>query len=270
MTLKLTAQGGLIYLTGLFFVATLVLLMRSRKERGSDGFAARMAGGCWCAAFLAALVSVIWRGIHTGHPPMQNLFEFFLCMIAALVPLSYWNRWRHGLDTRLQDAILGCIILFPAGFVFSEEVRRLPPALQSPLFVPHVGAYVAGYVMMARAALMALPLFRSGRSLPALAVKDRAIRQSVAVGFLLITLGLLLGSVWGKICWGHYWQWDPKEMWSLATWFVYAAYFHYRLRDGLNHPKAQAVLLWTGLVFIVLTLTWINLSRIFSGMHTYA
>jgi len=245
MTLKLTAQGGLIYLTGLFFVSTLVLLMRSRKERGSDGFAARMAGGCWCAAFLAALASVIWRGIHTGHPPMQNLFEFFLCMIAALVPLSYWNRWRHGLDTRLQDAILGCIILFPAGFVFSEEVRRLPPALQSPLF-------------------------RNGRSLPDLAVKDRAIRQSVAVGFLLITLGLLLGSVWGKICWGHYWQWDPKEMWSLATWFVYAAYFHYRLRDGLNHPKAQAVLLWTGLVFIVLTLTWINLSRIFSGMHTYA
>ena len=120
MTLKLTAQGGLIYLTGLFFVATLVLLMRSRKERGSDGFAARMAGGCWCAAFLAALASVIWRGIHTGHPPMQNLFEFFLCMIAALVPLSYWNRWRHGLDTRLQDAILGCIILFPAGFVFSD------------------------------------------------------------------------------------------------------------------------------------------------------
>ena len=270
MSLKLTLQGGLIYLTGLFFLATALLLPLARKAGRDGSFPGHMAGGCWIAGFLAALASVVWRGLHTGHPPMQNLFEFFLCMIAALVPLSYWNRWQHGLDTRFQDAVLGCVILFPAGFIFSEEVHRLPPALQSPLFVPHVGAYVAGYVMMARAALMALPLFRSAFPREDLPAKDRAIRQSVAIGFPLITLGLLLGSIWGKICWGHYWQWDPKEMWSLATWFVYAAYFHYRLRDGLRHPKVQAALLWTGLLFIVLTLTWINLSRIFSGMHTYA
>jgi ABC-type transport system involved in cytochrome c biogenesis permease subunit len=87
---------------------------------------------------------------------------------------------------------------------------------------------------------------------------------------LLLTLGLLLGSLWGKICWGHYWQWDPKEMWSLATWFVYAAYFHDRLKHGLRRPKALGTWLWIGLLFVVLTLTWINLSRLFSGMHTYA
>ena len=114
----------------------------------------------WGTGFVAAVASVAWRGLHTGHPPMQNLFEFFLSMAAALWPLSVWSRWRNGLDTTVQDALLGMLILVPAGFVFGEEVRRLPPALHSALFIPHVGSYVAGYVLLARAALMALPLFR--------------------------------------------------------------------------------------------------------------
>jgi ABC-type transport system involved in cytochrome c biogenesis permease subunit len=259
--IKMTLQGVLIYFTLAFFMATALALWM--RQRG-------IGRGFWIAGFLAAVASVAWRGAHTGHPPMQNLFEFFLCMAAVLWPLSQWSRWRNGMDTDLQDALLGLLILFPAGFVFSEEVRRLPPALQSPIFIPHVASYVAGYVMLARAALMALPLLRASSDEARVRQADAASRQSAVIGFLLLTLGLLLGSLWGKICWGHYWQWDPKEMWSLATWFVYGGYFHYRLKNGLLHPKALGVWLWVGLFFVVLTLTWINVSRMFSGMHTYA
>ncbi len=261
MMVKATVQGGLIYLTLALFLLTAVLLGGRCRREGRV---------LWFFAFCAALASVVWRGLHTGHPPMQNLFEFFLCMAAALWPLSVLSRWQTGTDTDLQDALLGLVILFPAGFVFSEEVRRLPPALQSPLFIPHVGSYVAGYVLLARAAVLALPLFRSGTEPARMRQADLVSRQTAAAGFLLVTVGLLLGSLWGKICWGHYWQWDPKEMWSLATWFAYGAYFHFRQRKGLRHPKALAALLWLGLLFVILTLTWINVSRLFTGMHSYA
>ncbi|MBQ9431505.1 MAG: cytochrome c biogenesis protein CcsA [Kiritimatiellae bacterium] len=261
MAVKLTIQGGLIYLTMLFFIATLVAA-RLRRNQNATAF--------WIGGFTVALLSVAWRGFSTGHPPMQNLFEFFLCMAAALAPLSWWNLRRHGLDTKFQDAVIGLVILFPAGFVFKEEMRHLMPALQSPFFVPHVAAYVAGYVMMTRATAIALPMFRRDTAAERLARIDLAVRQSVAAGFVLITAGLLLGSIWGKVCWSNYWAWDPKEMWSLATWLVYAAYFHFRQRYGVSRPRSLAVLLCVGLLFIVLTLTWINLSRIFSGMHTYA
>jgi ABC-type transport system involved in cytochrome c biogenesis permease subunit len=133
-----------------------------------------------------------------------------------------------------------------------------------------VGSYVASYVMLARAALMSVPLYRKPADAELVRQADAVSRQTAAVGFVLLTLGLLLGSLWGKICWGHYWQWDPKEMWSLATWFVYGAYFHTRVKNGLRKPRVLAVLLWVGLLFVVLTLTWINVSRLFSGMHTYA
>ena len=92
-------------------------------------------------------------------------------------------------------------------------------------------------------------------------------RRLAALGFLLLTVGLVLGAAWGKVCWGHWWQFDPKEMWSLATWFVYAAYFH--LRPRLS-PRAERACLVAGAVMILLTLTWINLSRFFTGMHSYA
>ncbi len=261
MTLKMTMQGGLIYLTLLFFIATVLACWRAQRN---------LTRGFWGAGFVVAVASVTWRGLHTGHPPMQNLFEFFLCMAAALWPLSLWSIWRNKINTTMHDAILGIFILIPAGFIFGEEVRRLPPALQSPLFIPHVASYVAGYVMLARAALMALPMFRSLCPADVLRRADVASRQTAAVGFVLLTLGLLLGSLWGKVCWGHYWQFDPKEMWSLATWMVYAGYFHHRLATGVRTPRTLALLLWVGLLFIVLTLTWINLSRLFSGMHNYA
>lgn len=261
MEIKFTLQGGLIYLTALFFVATLAA--RCFKQR-------RLSDAFWLAGFAAAVCSLVWRGIHSGHPPMQSLFEFFLCMAAFLWPLSQLSRWKNGLDTTMQDAFLGILILIPAGFVFGEELRRLPPALQSPLFVPHVGSYVAGYIMLARAAMMSAPMFLPNIERPRLVRADSASRQTAVVGFMLVTIGLILGSLWGKICWGHYWQWDPKEMWSLATWLLYGAYFHLRLKTGLHQPKLIAALLWVGLLFVILTLTWINLSKLFNGMHNYA
>jgi ABC-type transport system involved in cytochrome c biogenesis permease subunit len=56
-------------------------------------------------------------------------------------------------------------------------------------------------------------------------------------------------------------------MWSLATWFVYSAYFHISARLT---PKQKTAFLSLGAIMIILTLTWINLSRLFTGMHSYA
>ncbi|MBF0557632.1 MAG: c-type cytochrome biogenesis protein CcsB [Nitrospirae bacterium] len=54
-------------------------------------------------------------------------------------------------------------------------------------------------------------------------VLDDLTYKSVAVGFPIFTLGgLIFGAIWADQAWGRYWSWDPKETWSLITWFVYA------------------------------------------------
>jgi len=179
---------------------------------------------------------------------MQNMYEFLMCTAVIIPVLTVVAFWRDRQNTLLVDSALLALVLIPVSFFMDGTVKHLMPALQSPFFVPHVGAYVIGYVLLVRAA------FGAGRRL-------------VGVGFFLLTLGLVLGATWGKVCWGHWWQFDPKEMWSLATWLFYAAYFHVRSRLT---PLADRVLLAVGAVMIVLTLTWINFSRIFTGVHSYA
>lgn len=140
-------------------------------------------------------------------------------------------------------AMLVILPLWIAGRILLE--RELPPALQSPLLVPHVGAYIVSY------AVMFFAVFGIGVRL-------------IPFGFFLMTLALVLGALWGKICWGDWWQYDPKEMWSLATWLTFAAYFHFR-----GSARAEKWLLRFGVLMIILTLTWVNFSKFFKGLHSY-
>ena len=69
---------------------------------------------------------------------------------------------------------------------------------------------------------------------------EQATYRMVCVGFPLLTLGLILGSYWGKLAWGDYWGWDPKELWSLASWLVYVGYFHFRYMFGKKYLRANS------------------------------
>jgi len=56
------------------------------------------------------------------------------------------------------------------------------------------------------------------------------------VGFLLATLTLVTGSLWGKHSWGVWWTWDPKLTTALILWFIFAAYLIIR---SMPMPKEQ-------------------------------
>ena len=218
----------------------------------------------WRSVILLSAAVIAMRWLTVMHPPMRNLYEAFL-WIPPLLALTTEVSRRHGVGTVRLDATLGFIVAFPLAFVFSDAVSPLPAALQSGYFVPHVLGYMLAYALLARAfvleCLAAVQCRNGGEA--SVYVKDSRI--NAAFGFLLLTTSLALGSLWGNTAWGAYWQWDPKEQWSLATWLVYAAYFH-----TCGRPRWRLTLLGIGLAAIVLTVTWINLSKLFPGMHTYA
>ncbi|KKL20017.1 hypothetical protein LCGC14_2459660, partial [marine sediment metagenome] len=93
--------------------------------------------------------------------------------------------------------------------------------------------------------------------------------RMICFGFPLLTLGLILGSWWGKLAWGDFWGWDPKELWSLASWLVYVGYLHFRYMFGKKYARISSSLAILGIIAIVITLLWVNLSRIFTGLHSY-
>lgn len=154
---------------------------------------------------------------------------------------------RSPVQTALSWACALATVCLPLFIIGRAVLRPEPvPALQSWMMAPHVAAYAASYLLLLFAA------FGIGR-------------RFMAVGFLLMTVGLVLGAWWGKMAWGAWWQNDPKELWSLATWAVYACYFF-----AYRRPWVEMVLRILGAVFIILTLTWVNFSRLFAGLHSYA
>jgi ABC-type transport system involved in cytochrome c biogenesis permease subunit len=262
MAIKYTLQGLLIYATMatylLAFVATVV-----RRRKWGQGF--------FLAGFLVAVLSYVYRWYHVQHVPLQNLFEVFLFLGMACVPISWLCRRVLNTGGPWADMLIGAIVLFPAGFVFHAEPMPLPPALQSWLFAPHVAVYMLAYVFMAKAACQAgEQLLTSPQGERTTLPPEQATYELITVGFPLLTLGLVLGSWWGKLAWGDYWGWDPKELWSLASWLVYLGYFHWRYMFGKKHPHLNSAWAITGMAAIIITLLWVNLSRLFPGLHSYA
>jgi ABC-type transport system involved in cytochrome c biogenesis permease subunit len=263
MEIKYTIQGLLIYTT---IAAYLMAFVATVAKRGRAGRALFLIG------FTLATVSFLYRWVHVQHVPLQNLFEVFLFLGVACYPISWFSRRVLRIGGQWADMLIGVIVLFPAGFVFNAEPMQLPPALQSPLFAPHVAVYMFSYVFMLKAAFQAAEQLAVGKQRigGTLTPPEQATYELIAIGFPLLTLGLILGSWWGKLAWGRSWGWDPKELWSLASWLVYVGYFHWRYMFGTRRPRWNSVWAIAGMAAIVITLLWVNLSRIFTGLHSYA
>jgi ABC-type transport system involved in cytochrome c biogenesis permease subunit len=263
MEIKYTVQGLLIYVTMAAYLLALVATIARRPRVGQVLF---------LAGFALATSSCAYRWVHVRHVPLQNLFEVFLFLGVACYPISWFSRRVLRIGGQWADMLIGAIVLFPAGFIFNAEPMHLPPALQSPLFAPHVAVYMFSYVFMLKAAFQAVEqlIVPNPRADGSLVAPEQATYELIAIGFPLLTLGLILGSWWGKLAWGRSWGWDPKELWSLASWLIYVGYFHWRYMFGTRRPGWNSVWAIAGMAAIIITLLWVNLSKIFPGLHNYA
>ena len=274
MEIKYTIQGLLIYVAIVAYLSAFLMTLARREKTGHF---------LYLLGFIVAVCAFGYRWYHVRHVPLQNLFEVFLCLGMISYPVSWLCRRALRVGGFSADMLIAAVVLVPAGFVFGAEPQRLPPALQSWLFVPHVAVYALSYIFMAKATFQAIsqllaPAFRRGYpgQWPGLKADEKFLSaeegtyRMICVGFPLLTLGLILGSCWGKLAWGDYWGWDPKELWSLASWLVYVGYFHFRYMFGKRYARVNSAWAIAGMLVIIITVFWVNLSRLFAGLHSYA
>ena len=99
------------------------------------------------------------------------------------------------------------------------------------------------------------------------AMLDEITYKSIAIGFPIFTLGgLIFGAIWADQAWGVYWSWDPKETWSLITWFIYAFYLHGRMVRGWRGKRVAIVAV---LGFVAVIFTYLGVNLLLSGLHSY-
>jgi cytochrome c-type biogenesis protein CcsB len=228
--------------------------------------------------FAVHTVFLFVRGALAGHHPISNLFEA-LNFFAWAIVLSHII-----LQIRFRVRVLGALIL-PVVVAFmlfayaqDKAITPLVPALQSNWLGIHTTLAFLGngfFVIAFAGSILYLVQERQLKSkhpgaifhrLPSLDVLDRLHYRSLAIGFPLMTFGIITGAVWAASAWGSYWSWDPKETWSLITWFIYAALVHARFAYGWRGRKAA----WLSIVgFGAILFTFLGVNLILGGLHSY-
>ncbi|MHC4779997.1 MAG: cytochrome c biogenesis protein CcsA [Planctomycetota bacterium] len=244
---------------GLYLLATVVYLAKARKP----------SMAIFAVGTLLNISASIHRWVVSGHLPFSNMFETMMTLGACMFLFFLFTEFVLKSRTGWIDPLLGAVILFPSCFIFDDKIKPLPPALQSNLFFPHVMTYLLAYAAMAKGMILSvisLVLRGTDRWKPF----EKTAYRVTSMGFPMLTAGLLLGAVWAQRAWGDYWSWDPKEMWSLNTWFIYLVYFHLRIRGGQASRWVDVTNI-VGFLAIVVTLLAVNLAGIFGGgLHSYA
>lgn len=213
-----------------------------------------------------------------GHAPLSNLYEslvFFAWTIALLylfIERRYGNRVIGAFTMPLAFLTIAYASLSPN---ISDRIQPLLPALKSNWLIAHVITCFIGYAAFAIAfglSIMYLIRHREpGRNgsvlgrFPEPRVIDDLTHRMIMFGFLFLSVGIITGAVWANSAWGRYWGWDPKETWSLITWFIYATLLHAKMMRGW-HGRRIAYLSLIGFAAVLFTYFGVNL---LPGLHSY-
>ena len=89
--------------------------------------------------------------------------------------------------------------------------------------------------------------------LPSLSFLDRFNYRSICLGFPILTVSILAGFIRAKYMYGVYWHGcNPRHIYALMLWLIYAAILHVRL---LAHLRGRKVALLSAAAFFVCVLT---------------
>jgi ABC-type transport system involved in cytochrome c biogenesis permease subunit len=203
-----------------------------------------------------------------GHAPLSNFYEslvFFSWAIILLFLLFARGRKRSliGVFVTAVAFLLMAYASFSPGV--DSRIQPLIPALKSNWLIVHVITCFLGYAAFVIASLIGILHLRMSISAGDSDSLGDMLYRSVAIGFILFTIGIMTGSVWAHVAWGRYWGWDPKETWALITWLIYAAVLHARIRDGGMNTRVVVMIL-IGLVSVLFTYFGVNY---LPGLHSY-
>jgi cytochrome c-type biogenesis protein CcsB len=216
-----------------------------------------------------------------GHAPLSNMYEslvFFSWCITFIYLL-----WEVKLKTRIVGAFAMPFAFLTVAYAalspgVSDRIDPLIPALQSNWLHAHVITCFLSYASFAvSCGVSVMYLLKARREkpgrpeggmlslFPTLESLDTLIYKTIAVGFPLLTIGIITGSAWANYAWGAYWSWDPKETWSLITWIVYAVMLHARSVRGWR-GRRMAWLALAGFACVLFTYLGVNF---LDSLHSY-
>ncbi len=219
---KMSLRASHLWVAVAWLLHGLVLAWGLLGEPAHFGFATALSVTAWMVAAVYAVESLVYPQLST---------RWTLCALgAAAVLLAY---------------------AFPGGTL---------PATASIWLPVHLAFAIACYGLFGMAVVHALFMNHAEKrirlaedshsGLPLLTL-ERLTYRFVAAGFILLSLTLLVGMLFGEVVYGHAWRWDHKTVFSLLSWVTFAVLLIGRFMAGWRGKRAARVL-YIGSVFLLL------------------
>ena len=250
-------------------LAFAVLLYRGMRRAAADsrmlrGLERFFTGALWAALAFQSLGYAL-RWYIGGRVPLSNGYETMQFLALATLLLACLFRRRFPFTLPFGFLLSGFALLVSYLGQMNPQITPLMPVLVSPWLSSHVSLIMMSYALFA---------FMMLNGVLALCVRREALRLMLLSRLLLypavffLGAGIFLGAIWANVSWGHYWSWDPKEVWALVTFMVYAVPFHAGSLSRLRKPLFFHVYMMVA--FLTVLMTYFGVNYVLGGMHSYA
>jgi cytochrome c-type biogenesis protein CcsB len=256
-------------------------------------------------AVLLHTAAVGLRWYIAGRWPNSNMFEAVttaawmgaVCAIA----IEWWVRRTAMFSLfALGAAVSAMVAMMAAHFLpvqLNPAISNMMPVLHDVWLYIHTNVIIFSYVLIFMAAVSAAMYIvhrwlggtaefaRVGGAASLIVAgphgEERMVRGRAGFGeildgttmvlmeisFVLLWAGIVMGAIWADHSWGRPWGWDPKEVFALNTFIVFAVLVHVRL-------KVKDKGLWTAWLAVigaaVMLFNWIVINFVITGLHSYA
>jgi cytochrome c-type biogenesis protein CcsB len=255
----------------LYLIGSLLILLLGFSER-PWGYAAGLA--FIAAGFACHSIGLGTRWMIADRAPVSDMYESLVFMgwgaIALGLIAEALNRKRF---LALSAGLMGFVCLaFSENLPIDSAINPLVPVLAHTYWLAvHVMTVMLSYSAFALAmvlghATLFLVVFQRDKN-ALLSSLSALLYRTLQVGVLFLAAGIVFGAIWANESWGRYWGWDPKETWSLITFFVYLAIIHARFAGWLGHFGLGATAI---LGFLAVVMTYYGVNFILAtGLHAY-
>ena len=256
-----------------WLLSTLCLLVAGKSD---SGFGRRLGWLFAMGGFLLLVVGFALRVWLAGRPPVTNMYESILWVAFGTALFALIFSFRHRSQTYLLAASPAVILALIASdlqpAVLDPAMNPLVPVLRSNFWLTtHVLTVTLSYGAFALATALAhflvIGAIRKNAPLPNEDPGVMHLYRSLQIGILLLAVGVILGGVWANYSWGRFWDWDPKETWSLVALLSYIVLLHGRLA-GWWTGYGLAVGSIAG--FLTILMAWYGVNFVLGkGLHSY-
>ncbi|MGD8305700.1 MAG: cytochrome c biogenesis protein CcsA [Ignavibacteria bacterium] len=219
---------------------------------------------------LAHICYLLLRTIEFDHPPITNVFEI-LTVLSFAITFSYF---LLELITDIRGTgpfiiIISFVFQLISTFFIADQID-VKEVLKSNLLGAHVVSALLGYsgfTISAVYGLLYLSLYKNLKlsrfglifnRLPSLDVLEKLSFNSAVIGFILLTMSIIIGIIWLPSAFPEFSFLDPKLIATSIVWLVYGVGIFTKL---FNKWKGKKIILLsiTGFVIAILSTIFTNL-----------